>query len=64
MPQPNLRTAADEDIQKGLDWFRANQETSGLWPTGYGKEGKTGTAELWVGLAICRVLKRFYGLEW
>ena len=52
--------AADEDIQRGLDWFRANQELSGLWPTGYGKGGKTGAAERWVGLAICRVLKRYY----
>ncbi len=53
-------SAADGDIQKGLEWFRANQEASGLWPTGYGKGGKVGAAELWVGLAICRVLKRFY----
>jgi hypothetical protein len=53
-------SAADEDIQRGLDWFRTNQETSGLWPTGYGKGGKAGTAEQWVGLAICRVLKRYY----
>jgi hypothetical protein len=52
--------AADEDIQKGLDWFRAKQEPSGLWSTGYGKGGKTGMAERWVGLAICRVLKRYY----
>ena len=51
----------DVDVRKGLDWFRANQEESGLWPTGYGKAKKAGVAQLWVGLAVCRVLKRFYG---
>jgi len=49
------------DVLKGLDWFRANQEESGLWPTGYGKAAKADVVQLWVGLAVCRVFKRFYG---
>ncbi len=51
-------SADDADIQKGLDWFISNQEESGLWPTSYGKGKKAEKAKSWVGLAICRVLKR------
>ncbi len=50
---------SDPDIQRGLDWFAANQEDDGLWPTGYGKGNKSEENRLWVGLAVCRVLKAF-----
>jgi hypothetical protein len=53
-------SANDVDIQKGLDWFISNQGESGLWPTAYGKEKRAEKENAWVGLAICRVLKRFY----
>jgi hypothetical protein len=51
----------DADIQEGVTWFRQNQESDGLWPTGYGKGAKADTVRRWVGLAACRVLKRLYG---
>ena len=51
----------DVDVQKGLDWFRSKQDRSGLWPTAYGKAEKAEVVRLWVGLAVCRVFKRFYG---
>jgi len=53
--------ANDAEIQTGLDWFIKNQEQDGLWPTSYDKGRKVGPARLWVGLAICRVFKKFYG---
>jgi hypothetical protein len=50
----------DKDISKGLDWFISNQSPDGLWDTGY-KHGENATRmRRWVGLAICRVLKRIY----
>jgi hypothetical protein len=51
-------TADEADVQKGLAWFTSNQEASGLWDTSYGKGRKAEQVKLWVGLAICRVLKR------
>ena len=51
----------DVDIQKGLDWFKSEQEESGLWPTAYGKGKDAEAVKLWVGLAVCRVFKMFYG---
>jgi hypothetical protein len=41
-------------------WFSSNQEPDGLWPTSYGKGKKAEATRQWVGLAICRVLKRLY----
>jgi len=49
----------DADIQRGLDWFGANQEEDGLWATGYGSGKKSEANRRWVGLAICRVLKHY-----
>jgi hypothetical protein len=50
----------DSNIACGLDWFAANQEEDGLWPTGYGSGQKSEENRRWVGLAICRTLKQFY----
>ncbi len=50
----------DEAIERGLEWFITNQNDDGLWPTGYGKGKKAKTMNEWVGLAICKVLVRFY----
>jgi len=56
----------DADIKKGLDWFIQNQQPDGLWPLDISKKQskvtpKTMREQLWVALAICRMLKRFYG---
>ena len=51
----------DKDITRGLAWFAANQSRDGLWETGYGFGKDAGHMRHWVGLAICRVLKRFFG---
>jgi hypothetical protein len=67
---PNLLTALDTlsglgfgrrqaNIARGLAWFANHQATDGLWPTGYGAGSKAETNRRWVGLAVCRVLKRF-----
>jgi hypothetical protein len=68
---PNLLTALDslsrlgfdrqdKDINRGLDWFLQNQDAEGLWGTGYGSGRKAEDTRRWVGLAICRVLQRFF----
>ncbi|MFN2272306.1 MAG: prenyltransferase/squalene oxidase repeat-containing protein [Anaerolineae bacterium] len=51
---------ADTDIEKGIDWFTSNQEEDGLWPSGYGSGSKVARERRWIGLAACRVFKRFY----
>jgi hypothetical protein len=45
----------DPDIARGIAWFRDNQEPSGLWNTGRNRP-KDPHSDLWVGLAICRML--------
>ena len=60
-------SADDDDVQKGLGWFVANQDENGLWKTSYEQAKrkemtvKEKEAMLWVGLAVCRVFKRFFG---
>lgn len=49
----------DADIRLGLDWLITHQGEDGLWPTGYGSGKKANANRIWVGLAICRILKRF-----
>jgi hypothetical protein len=50
----------DMDIGRGLLWFLDNQMTDGLWETRYGKGKEATRMRAWVGLAICRVLKRSF----
>jgi hypothetical protein len=58
----------NENVARALQWLIDKQEECGLWKTSYVKEGKKekgnpamkGMAP-WVSLAICRILKRFYG---
>jgi hypothetical protein len=50
----------DADIRKGLGWFISNQEENGLWATSYGKGRNAERMKPWVGLAVCRVFKRFH----
>jgi len=65
----NLLTALDSlsqlgsyqpyaQVKQGLEWFLTNQATDGLWETGYGSGKRADENRHWVGLAICRVLKR------
>lgn len=57
----------DPDITRGLDWFVANQQGDGLWKVSYKKGDKfRGTPKeieerLWLSLAVCKMLRRFYG---
>ncbi|MGD6807832.1 MAG: prenyltransferase/squalene oxidase repeat-containing protein, partial [Candidatus Bathyarchaeia archaeon] len=53
----------DPDIQKGLRWFVENQLPNGLWKLDYSKAAKETVSEeqLWLGLKIARLFKRFYG---
>jgi hypothetical protein len=68
---PNLLTALDtlfwlgfdrqdQDIARGLDWFLQNQSNDGLWETGYGSGRNAERMRRWVGLAICRVIRRYF----
>jgi hypothetical protein len=50
----------DPDIHHALAWFCENQESDGLWPTGYGSGQKAEENRRWVGLAICRMLRAYY----
>lgn len=50
----------DEDVERGLTWFLANQSEDGLWDTGYGSGKRAEENRRWVGLAVCRVLKVFW----
>lgn len=47
--------ADDPGIDPGVTWFVDNQEPSGLWNTGRNRP-KGPHSDLWVGLAICRML--------
>jgi hypothetical protein len=70
---PNLLTALeslarlgftknDPDIKRGLDWLIENQQEDGLWKLENDKEVKAKDTEerLWLGLRVCRMLKRYY----
>ncbi len=50
----------DADVGRGLAWFLGNQEADGLWNTSYDKGSRAAATRLWVGLAVCRTLQRFY----
>jgi hypothetical protein len=71
---PNLVTALDSlslmgyskdepDVTKGLEWVVANQLPNGLWKMDYdeGAKQKQGVSseQLWLGLKIARIFKRF-----
>jgi len=52
-------TQGTTKIAQGLDWFLTNQRPDGLWETGYAAGKRAPENRCWVGLAACRVLKRF-----
>lgn len=47
-------------IAEAIDWFIAHQHDSGLWKLKTLKNQKKYHTDLWISLAICRVLKRLY----
>jgi len=47
-------------IGKALQWFIDNQQKNGLWELKILKGSNREITTLWLSLAICRVLKRFY----
>lgn len=51
-------TLPDDQIHQGVDWFITHQGADGLWPTMYDSGTNAAQNRLWVGLAVCRVLKR------
>lgn len=48
----------DPDINKALEWFLDKQQKDGLWKLRMLKTGRK-DLNLWIGLAVCRVFKRF-----
>ena len=57
----------DEQVRLALDWLVTHQEADGLWKVSYARSDeaekqsmKTLEMKLWVSLAICRILRRFY----
>jgi hypothetical protein len=58
-------TGNDADIKKGLNWFVDNQQPDGLWLLDNDKTSpvmnrKYQEEKCWLGLAICRMLKKFF----
>jgi hypothetical protein len=50
----------DPHIYRGLEWLIENQQNEGFWPTGYDKGIRSQSNQNWVGLAICRILHRYF----
>ena len=57
-------TKDDPDIKKGLNWFIDNQQKDGLWKIETNKpiNPKDNEARQWLGINVCRMLKRYYPL--
>ena len=54
--------ADDPDIAHGVTWFIDNQEGNGLRNTGRNRL-KNRHSDLWVGLAVCRMLNAVWASE-
>lgn len=50
----------EPQIKKAIQWFANNQQSDGLWKLKTLKNEKKFETDLWLALAICRVLKRLY----
>lgn len=53
-------SAQEPKIEKALQWFRNNQQKTGLWQLKILKGKNKDILELWLALAVCRIFKRFY----
>jgi hypothetical protein len=47
-------------IEEAVQWFITNQQVNGLWKLKTLKNQKKYDTDLWISLAICRILKRLY----
>ena len=57
-----LGFAKDEpQIEKAITWLLTYQQENGLWKLKTLKNKKEYETELWLSLAICRIIKRLYG---
>jgi hypothetical protein len=50
----------EAEIARGLDWFVTHQAEDGLWPTGYGQGRQAKANRCWAGLAVCRMVRRYF----
>jgi hypothetical protein len=52
----------DPDIRRGLDWFIQSQQKDALWKLESHNvlSPKDWPERLWLGLAVCRMLKLYY----
>ena len=59
-------SSEDKDIRKALNWIRNHQQEDGLWKVSYWEKYppkntlKEQEMQLWISLAICRILSRFF----
>lgn len=53
-------TADDPRVREGLEWIKSKQQRTGLWAIPILKGKKDSETNLWICLAICRVVKRLY----
>jgi hypothetical protein len=53
-------SAQEPQVEKALQWFIKNQQKTGLWQFKILKGRNRDVLELWLALAVCRILKRFY----
>ena len=57
-----LRFSIDDlDIKRGLNYLTNLQRSDGTWKVYYGLP-KEDENNLWITLAVCRILKRFYSI--
>jgi hypothetical protein len=54
-PSTGQSRASDPDIAHCVAWFSDNQEPNGLWNTGRNRP-KDRHSDLWITLAVCRML--------
>lgn len=56
----------DENVRRALQWLIGSQRENGLWDVSYSQihkspdNNKTQQSRLWITIAICRVLQRYY----
>jgi hypothetical protein len=53
-------SAQEPQIEKAVQWFRKNQQRTGLWQFKVLKGKDKDVLELWLALGVCRILKGFY----
>ncbi|HWP79024.1 MAG TPA: hypothetical protein VN446_00125 [Candidatus Acidoferrum sp.] len=54
-------SAGEPQIEKAINWFVETQQPSGLWDFKITAGRDKANTQLWLALAVCRILKRFAG---